>query len=410
MKPDYYAVLAQQEYGKGFQGIDYNDMDAVTARYHVLVATGHKDDKDTGGNALRGEWAQKRLKVQMDPLPEFIQPPSVDLSQFPLGSLFIQFTFTLLKPYISRDDNPFYIVDNPIVRDKVFRYPMVRPTAWKGSLRHALWQLGYQEDDEGEQGKQIQRLFGAANDDQPDDGKRGRLYFYPSFFTQTSLEIINPHDRERRVGKNPIYFECVPIGATAAFTLLYVPFDHIGEGVGETRRQVAADLQLVTEGLRAMFTLYGFGAKISSGFGLAADSLRDGHLQVAGLDAPDEVPPDMVVAQPAPALPRYLSALEQLHPDFRAADGSLVSETEYQQKMERRGQKYAKKDKQLYNKAKGWWEREGKALAKQAAPEPKPPEQQEPARPPVTVRTFTNWDELQDKAAELARLLAGGEA
>ena len=163
MTLDYYTALAQQAYQKGFQGVDLNDVDAVTACYHVLVATGHKDDKDTGGNTLRSKWAQKRLKVQMDPLPEFIQPPSVDLSRLPLGSCFIQFEFTLLKPYISRDDNSFYIVDNPIVRDKVFRYPMVRPTAWKGSLSHALWQLGVQAGDE-----QIRRLFGTANDEKPE--------------------------------------------------------------------------------------------------------------------------------------------------------------------------------------------------------------------------------------------------
>ena len=338
MKPDYYAVLAQQAYRKGFQEIDYNDMDAVTARYHVLVATGHKDDKDTGGNALRGEWAQKRLKVQMDPLPEFIQPPSVDLSQLPLGSFFIQFTFKLLKPYISRDDNSFYIVDNPIVRDKVFRYPMVRPTAWKGSLRHALWQLGYQEDDEGEKGKQIQRLFGTANDDQPDEGNSGRLYLYPSFFDQLSLEVINPHNRETGAGSLPIYFEAVPIKATGTFTLLYVPLDSLGEGEVEIRRQTLADLQLAAKALEALFTLYGFGAKTSSGFGLAGDVVDNGRL---ALKLPEVTFPqdDAPQAQkPDDEYRKYLDESGQVKPVFEGSgEGGLLSNNEYKQTGEQYG-------------------------------------------------------------------------
>lgn len=305
MKPDYCAFLAQQAYRKGFQGIDYNDIDAVTVRYHVLVATEHKEDKDTGGNALRSEWAKGRQKVDLGKLPDFLAPPLIDLSQLPFGSFFIQFTFKLLKPYISRDDNQFYIVDNPIVRDKVFRLPMVRPTAWKGSLRHALWQLGHQKENE-----QIKRLFGTANEDQPDEGNSGRLYFYPSFFTQTSLEIINPHDRERRVGKNPILIESVPIGADATFTLLYTPLDRIGKDEAETRRQEAEDLTLLAQGLHDMFTRYGFGAKTSSGFGLARDGVNDARIKTNVLEAMQLAP------RPAePAMPEVLRGFLEAFPN-----------------------------------------------------------------------------------------------
>jgi CRISPR-associated protein Cmr2 len=407
MKPDYQATLGQKEYQNGFKGIDFDDLDAVTARYHVLAATGHKDDKDSGGNALRGQWSQKRLNVQMEPLPELIHPPSIDLSQLPLGSFFIQFEFKLIKPYISRDDNQFYIVDNPIVRERVFRYPMVRATAWKGSLRHALWQLGYQEED-----AQLRRLFGTINDDEPEKGNSGRLYFYPTFFTQTSLEVINPHDRERRVGKNPILMESVPIGATGAFTLLYAPLDHIGKDTVETHRQISADLQLAAQGLEALFAVCGFGAKTSSGFGLAMDAVRDGVIVVGGLAYESEAvtaetPP---TAPPQPDLPRYLSAPDQLSPDFASETGGLKSEAEYQKLVEGRGQKYAKKDKLLYDKAKSWWEREGQQLAHQQ-PEPEAAPEALPlyslAREP-----FTTFTELPTNAKKLADALRqmGGDA
>ncbi|MCE7984168.1 MAG: hypothetical protein DYG89_23585 [Caldilinea sp. CFX5] len=194
--------------------------------------------------------------------------PSLDLTMLPAYTFALQFTFTLAQPYLSKDDNPFYIIDNPIVRDKVFQLPLVRPSSWKGSLRHALWQQGHQHDGDTRQDSQIQRLFGDATDDD-ERGQSGRLIFYPTFFTKTSLEIINPHDRTRRVGKNPILLESVPAGATGTFTSLYAPFDRIGEDEAETRHQVAADLALLAQGIRAMFTLYGFGAKTSSGFGLA---------------------------------------------------------------------------------------------------------------------------------------------
>lgn len=327
MNPDYYATLAQKKYKNGFQGIDYCDTDAVTTRYHVLVATGHKDDKDTGGNALREEWAKQRLQVELDPLPDFLQPPSVNLALLPFGSFSIRFEFKLLKPYISRDENAFYIVDNPIVRDKVFRLPMVRPTAWKGALRHAFWQLGYQEDDQ-----QIQRLFGAANDDQPKEGNAGRLYFYPTFFTETGLEIINPHDRKRRVGKNPILFESVPPGAKGCFTLLYVPFDRVGKDEAETRREIFDDLQRVAEGLQALFTVYGFGAKTGSGFGVAEDGVENSRL---ALNIPDVVFPQDGAPQaqkPDDEFQKYLDETGQVKAVFKGSgEGGLLSNNEYKQ-------------------------------------------------------------------------------
>ncbi|NOK58641.1 MAG: hypothetical protein GFH27_549301n329 [Chloroflexi bacterium AL-W] len=404
MKSDYYAVLGPKEYENGFQGIDYNDVDAATACYHVLVATDHKDDRDIGANALRSEWAKKRQKVDMGQLSDFLMPPLIDLSQLPLSSFYIQFAFKLLKPYISRDDNQFYIVDNPIVRDKVFCYPMVRATAWKGSLRHALWQMGNQKEDE-----QIRRLFGTANDDQPEEGNRGRLYFYPTFFTQTGLEVINPHDRERRVGKNPILIESVPIGATGTFTLLYTPLDCVGKDWAETCQQVAQDLELTTKGVEALFTIYGFGAKTSSGFGLAEDKVHKGTIVVGGLNYEIEssVTETASFAPPQPDLPRYLAATGQLHADFVSETGNLKSEAEYQRLLEVRGQTYGKKEKQLYAKAKGWWEREGQYLAQQPQESGSEPElvSEAPYPYPLACETFGIFADMPAKAEKLANAL-----
>ena len=259
MSVDYFVELANQAHPQDTAGF--------TTRYHRLIADGKKEDAD----ALRAEWSKKAGKVVLsepsNELWEMIAKPSIDLAPLPPGSWFLQFTFTLDKPYISKDDNPFYIIDNPIVRDKIFQLPMVRPTNWKGNLYSALWQLGHDKDND----EQMQRLFGEIRGEE--DGQAGRLFFYPTFFTQTGLEIINPHDRRRRVGKNPILFECVPAGASGTFTLIYIPFDLIGKDKAAAREQALADLQLVAKGLQAMFLTYGFSAKRTSGFGVARDEI-----------------------------------------------------------------------------------------------------------------------------------------
>jgi CRISPR-associated protein Cmr2 len=368
--------------------------------YNYLEATGIADK-----NLFRTAWQRNPRPVGNTSWLPFVQSYALDLTSLPFGSLWIRFEFKLLKPYISRDDNQFYIVDNPIVREKVFRLPVMRPTAWKGSLRHALWQLGHQEDNE-----RIRQLFGAVDDEQSKKGNSGRLYLYPSFFTQTGLEVINPHDRETGAGSQPILIESVPTGATGIFTLLYTPLDRIGADESETRQQVAADLQLIAAGLEALFTVYGFGAKTSSGFGLASDSIRDGEIVIGGLVYQSE--PSLAEAAPSappqPDLPRYLAAPGKLHFDFASDTGELKSEAKYQQLLEGRGQSYGKKDKQLYEKAKKWWEREGKQLAQSPEPQVELDAKQEaPPSYPLARELFDRFSDLPAKAHKLANALCG---
>jgi CRISPR-associated protein Cmr2 len=235
------------------------------------------------------------------------------------------------------------------------------------------------------------------------EGFQGRLYFYPAYFDQIGLEVINPHPRDTGAGKQPIYFECVPAGAQGTFTLLYVPLDGAGEA--------ADDLEAVAQGIQAMMTVYGFGAKTSSGYGTARDCLSgDGTLALrATLPGAEPSPAAAEPPQPAPDLSRYLEAPTRLHADFRRPDGSLKSEAEYQALVESRGQKYARKDRQLYAKAKAWWEREDRHLAEAPAEEPEPAVQPAPSpAPPVAEWEFTTISELQEVAQKVATLLREG--
>jgi CRISPR-associated protein Cmr2 len=254
------------------QGTQFKRGIEVSAHYSFQMGVNNRNQaKNT-----RASWQQNNHNVNcLELLPatiaayyeKFFKSPDIDLAVLPNYSFVLQFTFTLAQPYISRDEQDFYIIDNPARKDKIFGLPYVASTSWKGSLRAALWQLGHREQDE-----RIRRLFGNAKDAEDQESFRaGRLYFYPTFFTHKSLEIINPQDRRLRSGKDPILFESVPKDTPGVFTLLYVPFDIIGENEQETRTEVAGDLQLVATGLQAMFRTYGFGAKTSSGFGLARE-------------------------------------------------------------------------------------------------------------------------------------------
>jgi CRISPR-associated protein Cmr2 len=341
-----------------------------SAVYQFLATT-----EKANATAFRNEWQSNNLRVEC--LREAVkgyyqanfEAPKIDnsvLSTLPAYSFVLQFSFTLAQPYISRDEQDFYIIDNPIRKDKVFDLPYVASTSWKGSLRAALWHLNHGPKDEA-----VTHLFGNEKEAE-DQGllRAGRLYFFPTFFTQKSLEIINPQDRKLRAGKNPITFESVPggvKGATGIFTLLYVPFDRIGEDEKETRNQVTQELNLVAIGLQAMFRDYGFGAKTSSGFGVAKETIS-GTLILRMSGDEKRSGEEAAIAKPIEsALARYLEAPNRLKPEYLTPEGT------FRERSEAELIKMGRSDRQLYDKAKSWWEREGKQLA-EAAKLPKPVE------------------------------------
>lgn len=354
-------------------------------------------------NSIRDAW-QKHLVPSGIPETFHFIPNLSAVTHMPLLSFMLCIPFLLQKPFLSKDERDFHLLDNPVRKEKVFQSPMVASTSWKGALRAALWQLGYKKDHDV-----TNRLLG--NPRESEDQQAGRLHFYPTFFNQIGLEVINPHDRKTGVGaRGPILMECVPIGAGGTFTLLYVPFDRIGQDEAETRRQVAEDLKVLAKGVQAMLTTYGFGAKTSSGFGRTEDRLaEEGKLSIRAKLASDGAVPVAPPVPQHPDLPRYLEAPNRLHPDLRRPDGSLKSEEEYQALIESWGRNYTKKDKQLYDKARRWWEREGQKLAQSAPQEPEPEPQPVPVEtPPVSEYTFHTLSEFCEVAQRVAAQLREG--
>lgn len=249
--------------------------------------------------------------------PLNLNPTVPDLSFFAEGAWAINFRFRLQKPYISKDDTDFYVIDNPVRKEWVFKVPYVAQSQWKGALRASVtreldeWWLdmnGNEQNTDENRKKfvdrriQLTRLFGNEKDVALDNKKldayldkkggedlardyrkrlelmtttgffAGQLHFYPTYFTRIDLEVINPHDREKGIGVQPIYFESVPANAEGMFTLLYIPIDSMGMTRAEVGSHITEDLRVIADGLHDMFTLYGFGAKTSSGYGVAEES------------------------------------------------------------------------------------------------------------------------------------------
>ncbi|MDM8526687.1 hypothetical protein QUF58_00630 [Anaerolineales bacterium HSG24] len=196
-------------------------------------------------------------------------PPKVDVNTLPLLSFFIQFRFTLTRPFYSRDDDQFYIHENPVMKENVFKVPMVRPSSWKGTLRGTATKVAAKYP------KLVNELFGYArgDDDSEDPGQRSRLIFYPTFFDAIDLDMINPHSRRTKAGTVPITLEVVPPGATGYFTLVYVPFNLIGLGEKVIRTRLAGDMLITVQTIERTMCRYGFSAKRNRGYGLVDQQL-----------------------------------------------------------------------------------------------------------------------------------------
>lgn len=213
-----------------------------------------------------------------------LYPPRIALDILPPMSFLLQFRFTLSGPFMSRDDETFYIHENPLSKEAVFKVPYVRPSSWKGILRQAAASLPDARPGD------VEPLFG--NPREAEVGQRGRLHFYPTYFDALDLEMINPHSRVTRAGTTPIVMEVVPAGAAGFFTLLYTPFDLIGLAPDSrpVRQEVARDIVLTARAVVAMLREQGFSAKRNRGFGLAEEQIsgdsRGGQLVINGFPYP----------------------------------------------------------------------------------------------------------------------------
>ncbi|MDI6851796.1 MAG: RAMP superfamily CRISPR-associated protein [bacterium] len=262
------------------------------------------------------------------------------LENLPNYSFALWVKFKLIAPYFSKDDDEFYIIQNPVLKEKVFKVPMVRGSSWKGALAGAFKKLLNEENDISKRNGIIEsylRIFGAGSENikvieeylreksknseefkskilefmlfelgikvsrddidiinnENDENKliellnnkisqkikrsqsnipiefqthKGRAIFYPTYFDKLSLEIINPHDRRKRAGTNPIHYEVVPKNTEGILQILYIPFDGIMKNDEELKSEAKCDLENLCKAIEKLSD-EGIGAKTKLGWG-----------------------------------------------------------------------------------------------------------------------------------------------
>lgn len=257
-------------------------IDAHTAYLWFAAQTGSTSDNkkiNTLTSAIRKQWMSRPLHQHFDLQKGIRTTPDLNrLDILPPFSFVVSFSFALHKPYLSKDDEAFHILDNPVRKDKVFKNPVIAASGWKGALRYALWQLGYHKTDPS-----IQRLFGNPREcEHHDELHAGRLQFFSSHFNRTAdstgYDVITPHDRSSGTvnSQGPIILETIRVDEKnrASFAVAYIPLFH----KSCIHEEILRDCRILVNGIYAMMTTYGFGAKTSSGFGVAKNTVDDGHI------------------------------------------------------------------------------------------------------------------------------------
>lgn len=241
------------------------------------------------------------------------------VKKLPPCSFVLTADITLESPYFSQNDEDFYLLDNNVLKEHVFKVPMATGSSWKGALAASakklvkedlgrfpgfarIWGTGSNEFRELLEALKKNRkedltgavisyaLFGlglvlkkedltAIRKDPADymrklaadanvfaQPHKGRAIFYSTFFNKLSFEVINPHDRRRRAGANPINYEVVPAGAIGKLQVVYIPYDAVLLDFDTLWKQAGEDLGFLCEVIERT-AKEGIGAKTKLGWG-----------------------------------------------------------------------------------------------------------------------------------------------
>lgn len=280
---DYYVFLDKNE----ASATPVNATNLVDLGDRCLLRARH--DKKEACHNYRKQATGQKYPLLSDFLLELDHTSLLDPAWFAIDA-----SFTLESPWYSKDDRPLHVLDNPVRKDRVFGVPFMSAASWKGLLRWACRMRAGLSDHlekhdmrmEGWQDPSwILHLFG--NERGEDERFRsGALVCHPTWFDKVNFEMINPHDRARRAGTQPIYYEVVPAGTEGKLRLLYAPLP------GERERdQTTPDafIQDLIDSIRALLENYGISAKRTAGWGKARIDAWTGIL-AASRESPETHP------------------------------------------------------------------------------------------------------------------------
>lgn len=259
------------------------------------------------------------------------------VKDLPTYSFILWSEFELKKPYFSQDDDNFYLIQNPVLKEQIFKIPMIRGSSWKGSLASAFKDIINDEKGKNKVIDSYFRIFGAGSENiknlenyfknksekellnsvEVKDSRqkvvelllfelgltldkeainkiksgdimnvltpwltskskdyivksklpselrtnKGRAIFYPTYFDKISLEVINPHDRGKRAGKLPIFYEVVPAESKGILQIVYIPFD-----LSTNKDEIKSDINYLMRAIERL-AIKGIGAKTKLSWG-----------------------------------------------------------------------------------------------------------------------------------------------
>lgn len=213
----------------------------------------------------------------------------IDIAVLPAFSAAVTLRFQMLTPLLTRDDDPFYLFDNPVRKDHVYGVPLLAAASLKGLAADAF-QRGYPhelawkalgDDDQSRTLRYRQvtvaakRLFGIASDD-PDELKSeaGRLHFSPTWFSHVQYLVMNPTKTDGTgIGSQPIQFEAVaPVTEKSKAVQAEINFFYFNPAGAPDSDETTArgDLACLVGALAAWWPALGLGAKRLAGYGAIA--------------------------------------------------------------------------------------------------------------------------------------------
>ena len=212
----------------------------------------------------------------------------VDVALLPAGSAAVNLRFRLISPLLTRDDDPFYLFDNPVRKDHIFGVPFLAAASLKGLAADAFqrgfpggepWAgLGRNDQERTVRYRRdnavAKRLFGIASDE-PDAfaSEAGRVHFSPAWFSHVQYLVMNPtKDDGSGIGTQPIQFEAVapaddkgrPVQGEISLLLLQPGARVSDEATART------DIACLVAALAAWWPALGLGAKRLAGYGAIA--------------------------------------------------------------------------------------------------------------------------------------------
>lgn len=194
------------------------------------------------------------------------------LAGFPKYSARLLLDFSLVSPLLTRDDEPFYLIDNPARKDHIFGSPYLSAAAVKGlsfdayqrafpaktdlkNLEHSERILAYRLQDES-----AKRLFGLADDGANDDATQiGQLHFSPVWFKKVQFIVLNPKDKQTSMGVVPIQMEAIA-PQDGCVEVVYFSLQ-------SNESQARQDLARFLASLSHWWTALGLGGKRLAGYG-----------------------------------------------------------------------------------------------------------------------------------------------